>query len=395
MSVAGKEDPEKLALRAKPKPVTRLNRRTLAVLLGGLALIVLLSTLWAFRDRSPEPASEATEQHNIERVSRAEGLAALPSDYRQIVVPTPAPTPATLNAETSGEVSPHPDAEQQALRAEELRRHAEAEAAAMAQVFFQKNQPRATDVPAAATDATPNVIAPRPATDIAVPAEDEQAAQNRQTHKRAFVDAEPDARIYASGIIQQPRSPAQLMAGTVIPAALLTGLNSDLPGQVIATVTEHVYDSLTGRLLLIPQGSRLLGQYDSQVAYGQRRVLLVWTRLIRPDGSSIVLDRLQAVDASGQAGLEDAVDNHWGRFIGGSVLSTLLALGGQLAAPEEESDEGTVIVSTRDSVQETITGAGQQVTRRNLNLQSTLTVRAGFPLRVMVNRDLIFQPNRQ
>ncbi len=392
MSVAGKEDPEKLALRARPKPVTRLNRRTLVVLLGGLALMVLLSTLWAFRDRSPEPASEATEQHNVERVSRAEGLAALPSDYRQIAVPTPAHTPATLNAETSGEENPRPNAEQQALRAEEQRRHAEAEAAAKAQVFFQKNQPRATDAPAAATDAAPNVVAPRPATGIAMPAEDEQAAQNRQTHKRLFVDVEPDARIYASGTIQQPRSPAQLMAGTVIPAALLTGLNSDLPGQVIATVTEHVYDSLTGRLLLIPQGSRLLGQYDSQVAYGQRRVLLVWTRLIRPDGSSIVLDRLQAVDASGQAGLEDAVDNHWGRFIGGSVLSTLLALGGQLAAPEEDSDEGTVIVSTRDSVQETITGAGQQVTRRNLNLQPTLTVRAGFPVRIVVNRDLVLTP---
>ena len=387
MSVAGKEDPEKLALRARPKPVMRLNRWTITVLLGGLALIVLLSTLWAFRDRSPEPATETTEQHNIERVFQAEGLAALPSDYRQIPAPTPAPAP--LDAEASGEESPRPNGEQQALRAEEQRRNAEAEAAAKAQVFFQKNQPRATDALAAATDATPNVVTPRPATGNAVSAEDEQAAQNRQTHKRAFVDAEPDARIYASGTIQQPRLPAQLMAGTVIPAALLTALNSDLPGQVIATVTEHVYDSLTGRLLLIPQGSRLLGQYDSQVAYGQRRVLLVWTRLIRPDGSSIVLDRLQAVDAAGQAGLEDEIDNHWGRFIGGSVLSTLLALGGQLAAPEEDSDEGTVIVSTRDSVQETITGAGQQVTRRNLNLQPTLTVRAGFPVRVIVHRDLV------
>lgn len=397
MSVAGKEDPEKLALRARPKSVTRLNRRTLAVLLGGLALIVLLSTLWAFRDRSPEPALETTEQHNVERVSRAEGLATLPSDYRQIPAPTPAPAPAPLNAEASGEENPRPNAKQQALHAEEQRRHAEAEAeaAAKAQVFFQKIQSQAMEAPETptATGATPGAaVAQKPAMANAVPTEDEQTAQNRQTHKQAFVDAESDARIYASGTIQQPRSPAQLMAGTVIPAALLTGLNSDLPGQVIATVTEHVYDSLTGRLLLIPQGSRLLGQYDSQVAYGQRRVLLVWTRLIRPDGSSIVLDRLQAVDPGGQAGLEDAVDNHWGRFIGGSVLSTLLALGGQLAAPEEDSDEGTVIVSTRDSVQETITGAGQQVTRRNLNLQPTLSVRAGFPVRIIVNRDVELAP---
>src|SRR3546814_13289344 len=95
------------------------------------------------------------------------------------------------------------------------------------------------------------------------------------------------------------------MAGTVIPAALLTTVNSDLPGQVIASVTEHVYDSVTGRHLLMPQGPRLIGQYDSQVAYGQRRVLLVWPRRLRPDGSSLVLDRLQATDDAGQAGPPD------------------------------------------------------------------------------------------
>src|SRR3546814_1111887 len=115
-----------------------------------------------------------------------------------------------------------------------------------------------------------------------------------------------------------PRSPYQLMAGTVIPAALLTAVNSDLPGQVIATVTEQVYDSVTGRHLLIPQGSRLIGQYDSQVAFGQRRALLVWTRLIRPNGSSLVLDRLPATDAAGQMGLEDNVDWHWRRIVAGA-----------------------------------------------------------------------------
>src|SRR3546814_17309179 len=111
------------------------------------------------------------------------------------------------------------------------------------------------------------------------------------------------------------------MAGTVIPAALLTAVNSDLPGQVIATVTEQVYDSVTGRHLLIPQGSRLICQYDSQVAFGQRRALLVWTRLIRPNGSSLVLDRLPATDAAGQMGLEDDVDWHWRRIFAGAERS--------------------------------------------------------------------------
>lgn len=392
MSVPGKEDPERLALRAKPKPVTRLNRRTLAILLGGLALVVMLSAFWAFRDRSSTASSETTEQHNVQRVTRAEGLATLPSDYRQIPASAPALSPAASDTGNVPEKGPRPDAAQQAMRAEEHRQQAEADAAAKAQVFFQKMRSPTVDgaaSPAAGGSPTASVDTPKQATGSVTAPEDEQTVQNRQVHKQAFVDLKPDVQIYASGTIQKPRSPAQLMAGTVISAALVTGLNSDLPGQVIATVTEHVYDSLTGRLLLIPQGSRLLGQYDSQVAYGQRRVLLVWTRLIRPDGSSIVLDRLQAVDAGGQAGLEDEVNNHWGRFIGGSVLSTLLAVGEELAAPEDDSDEGTVIVATRDSLQETITGASQQVTRRNLNLQATLTVRAGFPLRVMVNRDLV------
>ena len=121
----------------------------------------------------------------------------------------------------------------------------------------------------------------------------------RQQHKQGFVVQRSDPKIYATGSLQQPRSPYELMAGTIIAAALVTGINSDLPGQTIATVTQNVYDTVTGNSLLVPQRSKMLGQYDSQVAYGQRRVLLVWTRLIMPDGSSIALDRLEGVDPAG------------------------------------------------------------------------------------------------
>lgn len=182
------------------------------------------------------------------------------------------------------------------------------------------------------------------------------------------------------------------MAGTIIPAALVTGLNSDLPGQVIANVSEAVYDTATGRHLLIPQGSRLIGRYDSQVAFGQRRVLLVWTRLILPDTSSVALDRLPGIDPAGYAGLEDGVDWHWDRILAGAALSTLLGVGAELAAPENRTDGNRIVIAGRESAQETVHQVGQEITKRNMSIQPTLTIRPGFPMRVMVSKDLVLRP---
>jgi type IV secretion system protein VirB10 len=387
MSVPPKEDPAKLELRARPAPVTRLNRRTLAVLVGGLALCVLLATLWAFRTPKNRD-SPAQDTHNVERVTPAEGLQALPSDYRQVPMPVATEKQVTASAKEVKDTE-SPD---QAARAEQQRLQSDADAAAKAQVLFQTGRaasPNAASLPIAGDVPSPVPLTPQMS---ASPDGDDHAQQNRQAGKQRFVDAEPETRIYGSAEVQTPRSPYQLMAGTVIPAALLTAIHSDLPGQVIATVTEQVYDSITGGHLLVPQGSRLIGQYDSQVAYGQRRVLLVWTRLIRPDGSSLVLDHLPATDVAGQAGLEDRVDWHWSRIFSGAALSTLVGVGAELAAPDRADADGRVIIATRESVQETVNQVGQQVTRRNLDLQPTLTVRPGFPVRVVLNRDLAMNP---
>jgi type IV secretory pathway VirB10-like protein len=192
--------------------------------------------------------------------------------------------------------------------------------------------------------------------------------------------------------LQMPVSPYQVMAGTVIPAALVTGINSDLPGQVIANVTEAVYDTATGRYLLIPQGSRLIGRYDSQVSFGQRRVLLVWTRLILPDTSSIALDRLPGIDPAGYVGLEDGVDWHWERILAGAALSTLLGVGAELASPDRSGSDGKVIVAVRQGAQDTVNQVGQEITKRNMSVQPTLTIRPGFPMRVMVSKDLVLRP---
>src|SRR4029077_3457015 len=159
----------------------------------------------------------------------------------------------------------------------------------------------------------------------------------------------------------------------VISAALITGINSDLPGTILATVTEPVYDTKLGRHLLIPQGTRLVGEYDSQVAFGQRRVLLAWNRLVFPDASSLTLDRLPGVDAAGNAGLEDGVDRHWRQLLAGAALSTLIGVAAELASPDRNSTQ--VVVSARQSIQEGINQVGQELTRRNLNVQPTLTIR--------------------
>jgi type IV secretion system protein VirB10 len=213
-----------------------------------------------------------------------------------------------------------------------------------------------------------------------------------QDQKRSFLDRGSDAASVSTHRLQSPISPYQVMAGTVIPAALITGIDSDLPGEVLASVTEPVYDTATGRHLLIPQGARLIGQYDSQVAFGQRRVLLVWTRIIFPDASSIALDRLPGVDASGYAGLEDGVDWHWQQLLAGAALSTLIGVGAELAAPDRSNGQSQVIVAARQSAQDTVNQLGQELTRRNLNIQPTLTIRPGFPVRVIVNKDLVLRP---
>jgi type IV secretion system protein VirB10 len=186
-------------------------------------------------------------------------------------------------------------------------------------------------------------------------------------------------------------SPWTLSAGTIIPASLITGLNSDLPGMVLAQVTENVRDSATGRTILIPQGARLIGSYDSVVAFAQRRALLNWQRIIFPDGSSIRLENMPASDLSGYAGVEDDVDFHTWRLLTGIALSTLLGVGTELSLG---SGEGDLVRAVRESTQQNASRAGDQVSQRNLDVRPTLTVRPGWPLRAIIHRDLVLRPWR-
>jgi type IV secretion system protein VirB10 len=214
--------------------------------------------------------------------------------------------------------------------------------------------------------------------------------QNNQQRKLNFLNSKPDTAIYNPHSLQTPVSPYQVMAGSVIPASLVTGINSDLPGTVIAQVTENVFDSPTGRHLLVPQGSRLIGKYDSVVAFGQSRALVIWNRIVMPDGTSMVIDNLPGTDTAGYAGLEDEVDYHTWRLITGVVLSTLLGVGTELSL----DDESDLVRALRRSTQQNTNRAGQRITERNLNIQPTITIRPGWPVRVIVNKDLVLKPYR-
>jgi type IV secretion system protein VirB10 len=158
--------------------------------------------------------------------------------------------------------------------------------------------------------------------------------------------------------------------------------------MVTAQVTERVYDSPTGRILLIPQGARLVGSYDSVVAFGQKRALVVWQRIIMPDGSSLQLDNMPATDPSGYAGLEDKVDFHTWQLIKGVALSTLLGVGAQL----QFSGESDLVQAFRESSQQNVSRAGDQLTSRNLQVQPTITIRPGAPVRLVVHKDVVLKP---
>lgn len=369
-------------LRSEGPRVTRLSRN---VLIGGTALALILvcgAVLWALQgDRLRGVASQ--ELYTTERSRVADGLAALPRDYAGVprdVPPLGPPLPGDLGrpivAAQGQSGPPGPDAEQQ-------RRAQETEAARVSRLFAPGN--RQTQTVGAGASSSPGSMTG------AMPSVDEASIQNGQDRKLAFMNAPVDRRTTSPDRLARPASPYVLQAGAVIPAALITGLRSDLPGQITAQVTENVYDSPTGGALLIPQGARLIGVYDSQVSFGQSRLLLVWTRLVLPNGTSIVLERQPGADATGQAGLEDGVDHHWGSLFKAALLSTILAVGTELGSDQNDSD---IVRALRRGTGDTLNQAGQQVVRRNLNIQPTLTIRPGYPVRVIVTRDLVLQPYR-
>mgnify|MGYP001186777770 FL=1 len=399
-----------LNLRARPRPVTRINRKVLMIG-AGLGVLGLFAAASIALDppKAVDPA-DRQELYNTATKRAPDGLADLPSSYATW---TPSPGTPKLGAPMAGDlggtvvseerewgldpewdVAPtedfRPSPEDEALRAERLVAAKLDDAAGKSSVFFDIG---------AGTSIEPASL---PSTGLPVSLGSELLAlagqgagglpigvgsdENLQARKIAFADEERDGAIYNRHDLETPLSPYQVMAGTLIPASLVTGLNSDLPGTVVGQVTQPVYDTVSGRYLLIPQGARLIGRYQSEVSFGQQRALLVWDRIIFPDGSSVQISE-PAADKQGFAGLSDRTDHHWSRMFAAAGLATLLGIGSELG-----SDDDDIERAIRRGFGDSVSEAGSRVVDRNLGIQPTLRIRPGWPVRVIVTRDLVLKP---
>ena len=376
----GSRPAEEMRLRSSRPPVTRLSRR---VLLGlGIAAAICLGGALFFALK-PQHQTKGSELYNTNNRNTPDGLANLPRDYTGLPKPVPQlgpPLPGDLGRPILNSGVPAPGMPA-GTNPEQQRIAQEQEAARTSRLFTTTNVRQTTQTASAATPAgaTP-AIAAIGSSDL-----------TSQDHKLAFLNGAVDRRTTSPDRVQPAASKYILQAGAVIPAALITGLRSDLPGQVTAQVTEDVYDSPTGKILLIPQGARLVGKYDAQIAFGQTRALLVWNRLIMPNGRSIVLERQPGADTEGYAGLEDEIDNHWGMLFKAAILSTLLSVGSEAGTSNSENNLAQAI---RQGASQSFSQIGEQVVGRSLNIQPTITIRPGFPVRVMVTHDLILEPYR-
>jgi len=401
-----------LALRARPRPVTRINRK---ILIGGAAVILLIiSGVVLVAIKPPHlRIADARELFNVEHKPISDGLSKLPASYDGVKTQKkndPVKQVAALDPGVPRLTEATGDHGDEAERLERERLARMAGQAREAQVFFRLQlKPPPRDLPATEqrSDPAPQASSRTSEGDLTATTSLRAADRARavaageldllandtteQTRKLSFLRAGPEKDIYNLHGVQKPASPYQLMAGTIISASLVGGLNSDLPGFVIAQVTEHVYDTVSGRHLLIPQGSRLIGKYDNVVAFGQERALVVWQRIIMPDGTSVVIDNLPATDTGGYSGLSDDVDLHTWKLLKGVALATVLGVGSQLAFGSSNND---LIKALQQSTQATTNRAGQRLVERNLNVQPTITVRPGWPLRVIVHKDIVLRPYR-
>lgn len=373
--------PDGFRLEGELPNVMRLSRKTLAVLGGAAGIAIGGALLWALRPVDPKAAQELYE---VAVPNRSETVTGAPADYGAVPKLGP-PLPGDLgrpivSAQKAGEPMPVPamgpppaDPAQSARKQARLRAMQEREAAQGSRLFLGGTGGAMSGTTAAEA--------------LSSQAQAANVPEGAKTGRQAFLAGGPRGGAESGERIVAPSSAAVIQAGTVIPAALITGIRSDLPGQITAQVTQNIYDSPTGRLLLVPQGARLIGEYDSEVAAGQRRVLLAWDRLILPGGRSIRLDRQPGADAAGYAGLEDRVNSHWGRMLRAALVSSLLGVGTELAA----SGEGDLVRALRSGLQDGTNEVGRRVVEREISMAPTLTVRPGFVFRVIVTRDLVFE----
>jgi type IV secretion system protein TrbI len=395
-----KAHPEAFAFRGTPERVIKFKRAFIVGLVTISSVAVMGVTWMALRPATFKLIADTQSKVSTDRKRPPEEFANAPGTYAnppKLGIPLPGDLGRPIlraQRQMATEAGGAPTADQAADRAAQA---AEAERQRIAE---EKRKVREASVmlplsrtpsfaeraPEPLQPASPQTAETAPAPGISLDPERDPGAQSRKADFAARTPTDSDINPHR---LQPSPSPYTLSAGSIIAASMVTGLNSDLPGFVTAQVTENAYDSATGRILLIPQGAKLIGQYDSVIAFGQNRALLVWNRIILPDGSSIRIDNAPATDVAGYAGLADKANVHSWRLLKGIALSTLLGVGTQLTFGTGESD---LVRAIRESTQQNADRAGQQLVSKNFNIQPTITVRPGWPLRVVVHKDIVLRP---
>ena len=370
-----------------PKPV-RLNRMTVLIVGATLASALAFGLSQGLRDVSGhatpvEPRQEPTLMY------QEQPDAIFPKfNYEDVTRPVPVEetTVVAKEPEASLDKAAHVESQLITLRAQEddeAFRSPLFPAGALAR--------RQSDVP----DKSPSTSNPLAALDqlgLSLPSAGDllpKANLSPAEQRENFLGDPSDQASYLKGRLQEPISDYEIKAGTVIPAALITGLNSDLPGEIIGQVTEHVYDTVTGRHLLIPQGTKVFGRYNAQVSYGQDRAQIVWDRLIMPNGNSIQLDAMVGTDKAGYAGVADQVDHHTGRLFGAILLSSVISVGANLAT--DNGSNNALVANLGDAAAQQAATVGSQIVDRQLNVQPTITIRPGHRFNVLVGKDTILR----
>ena len=218
------------------------------------------------------------------------------------------------------------------------------------------------------------------------------ADPNGQYGKQAFFNQDIAEAGYLANRVVPQQSPYELKRGSVIPATLITGINSGLPGRITGQVRQNVYDSATGHLLLIPQGTKLFGRYDSDVSFGQNRVLVVWTDIIFPNGHTLQIGSMGGVDGEGYGGFKDKVNNHYLRTFGSAALLAIIGTGIDMAVPESSTlaTQDTASDAARRNFAEVFGRVAERTINKNLDVQPTLQIRPGYNFNILVDQDIIF-----
>lgn len=385
---------QSLQLTSPEPDVARVNRKLIILLACALGAVLAGSLVWGLQPLKSIKGKKEETTDIPSAVTMPENFSELPGSYTEAkirekdvpMVDTDVQESALGNiTPTSGRTTTlQAGQEEKAQVQREKQEEAQALRSKLTVSLTEHTVSSAKPGNAAATSMSGNASA-LPEEKIPV---DPDAVQNMQQAKRDFIKNNGDNTVYLTHTLQPPISEYQVNAGTLIPASLMTGINSDLPGQIVAQVRENVYDTVTGNILLIPQGARLIGQYDSLVSYGQNRILLIWDKLVMPDGNTITLDSMAGTDLAGYAGLKDGVDYHTMRLAGSVLISSLLSVG----VTETQAGRTGVSQQFSQNVAEDINKAGQEIVRKNLNIQPTITIRPGYSLNVFVNKHMVLEP---